>query len=107
MVTDENAEIQISNKVQEDGKKVDQRPKLLKLSVWSTQRLYNIFLTYLFLKLVSDGSKRLCKNVLRLNRVIFEKMNVFRIFEIDSCFPNKLTSLTAKYVIVLIQFALS
>lgn len=36
MVTDENAEIQISNKVQEDGKKIEQRPKLLKLSVWST-----------------------------------------------------------------------
>ncbi|KAH9644381.1 hypothetical protein HF086_006409 [Spodoptera exigua] len=49
--------------------------------------------------------KRLCKNIQRLHRVNFDKINICRIFYIDVNFPLKMISLVTNYIIVLVLFA--
>ncbi|KAH9644393.1 hypothetical protein HF086_006421 [Spodoptera exigua] len=49
--------------------------------------------------------KRLCKNVLRLNRAAFHKMRAYHVFTIDGRLPQKFCCLLFGHIIVLLQFA--
>ncbi|XP_072948384.1 uncharacterized protein [Epargyreus clarus] len=51
--------------------------------------------------------KGICKNVLRMNRVVFEKMDACGLFVVDSRLPLNLLSYIANYIIVLLQFAVA
>ncbi|XP_075985617.1 uncharacterized protein LOC142982818, partial [Anticarsia gemmatalis] len=50
------------------------------------------------------GSKRLCKQVLHMNRGSFSKMTACRVFTIDASLSKNLGGLVCSYTIVLLQF---
>ena len=54
---------------------------------------------------ITDAEKKLCKNVYRLHRATFEKINVCGMFYVDATFPLKVLALVTSYTFVLLQFA--
>ncbi|CAH2098248.1 unnamed protein product [Euphydryas editha] len=54
----------------------------------------------------SPGTKKLYKNILKLNRVNFDKMTVCRVFTMEAALLLNLVELFATYTIVILQFAL-
>ncbi|XP_026727869.1 uncharacterized protein LOC113493988 [Trichoplusia ni] len=53
----------------------------------------------------SGEEKRLCKNVKRLCRSSFDKINAWGLFYVDSRLPLSLVGLLTNYTVVLLQFA--
>ncbi|PZC77065.1 hypothetical protein B5X24_HaOG200715 [Helicoverpa armigera] len=53
----------------------------------------------------TDAERRLAKNIKRLHRAAFTKMNACGIFYVDATLPLKLSELTSNYTAVLLQFA--
>ncbi|KAF9800104.1 hypothetical protein SFRURICE_016981 [Spodoptera frugiperda] len=50
---------------------------------------------------LTDAEKRLCKNVRRLHRVKFTKMNACGMFYVDSTFPPTMLELITNYTVIL------
>jgi len=53
----------------------------------------------------SGSVKMFVKNIQRVNKAFFRKMNLFRMFTVDASLPGALIRLVITYVIVLLQFA--
>ncbi|KAH9644374.1 hypothetical protein HF086_006402 [Spodoptera exigua] len=51
----------------------------------------------------TEAEKKMCRNVQRLHRVEFGKMNVCRVLYIDASLSLKLIELTTNYTIALLQ----
>ncbi|XP_063629196.1 uncharacterized protein LOC134800641 [Cydia splendana] len=49
--------------------------------------------------------RKTCKNVLRLNRAMLDKLSAFGVFEIDAAFSLRLLSALVPYTVMLLQFA--
>ncbi|KAF9410598.1 hypothetical protein HW555_010365 [Spodoptera exigua] len=54
----------------------------------------------------SDAGKELCKNVQRLHRASYTKLNVCGMFYIDASFALRLIAIVGNYALVILQFAL-
>ncbi|CAH2266271.1 jg17826 [Pararge aegeria aegeria] len=52
------------------------------------------------------GARQTCKNILRLNKVAFERMQACRVYVVDAAMPLRFISLVLNYVAVIIQIAL-
>ncbi|CAH0696179.1 unnamed protein product [Spodoptera exigua] len=53
----------------------------------------------------SEAEKQLSRNIARLHRASFHKLNVCGMFYIDATYPLKMTALLTNYTVVLLQFA--
>ncbi|KAH9644396.1 hypothetical protein HF086_006424 [Spodoptera exigua] len=51
-------------------------------------------------------AKRLCKNILRLNRATFHKMTACRIFTVDASLVQAFNNLEVEYIFIILQIAL-
>ncbi|KAH9644400.1 hypothetical protein HF086_006428 [Spodoptera exigua] len=54
----------------------------------------------------SDAEKKLCKNIQRLHRASYSKIDVCGMFYNDASFALRLIAIVGNYAVVILQFAL-